>query len=120
MPDNASVSAPPASPYRWAGETLYLSGQVGVDAGWSPVTGTFGDEARQVFCNITDLLQQAGASLGDVAFVRTYLADFSDFEEFNEIWAEFFPAQPPARVTVQAGLHPPFRIESEVIAHRGR
>jgi 2-iminobutanoate/2-iminopropanoate deaminase len=116
MPDKA-VTAPPAAPYRWAGDTLYLSGQVGVDADWVPMNETFKNEARQVFHNIKTLVEEAGGTLDDVAFVRTYLSDFNDFAVFNEVWSEVFPHNPPARATIQAGLHPPFRLESEAIAN---
>lgn len=116
MSDNTPVTAPPAAPFRWAGETLHLSGQVGVDSQWVPVNDSFKSEARQVFQNIGNVLKEAGLGLENIVFVRTYLADFADFKEFNEIWMEVFPDNPPARVTIQAGLHPPFRVESEVIA----
>lgn len=118
MEKNA-VTAPPAAAYRQAGNTLYLSGQVGVTADWVPVNDTFRNEAHQVFTNITAVLSDAGATLNEVMFVRTYLVDFTDFDEFNQVWAEFFPKNPPARVTIQAGLHPPFRIEAEVVAFTG-
>lgn len=114
-----TVTAPPAAPYRWAGDTLYLSGQVGVDANWVPMNESFKDEARQVFRNIRSLLKEAGGGLENIMFIRTYLADFNDFAEFNEVWSEVFPGNPPARATVQAGLHPPFRVESETIAYFG-
>lgn len=116
MSDEA-VTAPPAAPYRQVGDLLFLSGQVGVDNNWVPVNSSFRAEAEQVFRNLQNLLEDASASLDDVAFVRTYLADLNDFEEFNRVWSQFFPDAPPARVTIQAGLHPPFRIEAEVVAH---
>ncbi|GAA3696184.1 RidA family protein [Arthrobacter ginkgonis] len=115
-----AVTAPPAPSCRQAGQTLYLSGQVGADANWVPVAGTFKDEVRQVFRNVESVLQSEGAFLHEIVHVRTYLADFADFTEFNEVWAEVFPDNPPARATVQAGLHPPFRIEAEVVAHLGQ
>lgn len=117
MSENHAVIAPPAAPYKRAGDALYLSGQVGVNADWEPINGTFEDEARQVFRNVNQVLQDAGASLNDVVFVRTYLADFADFAAFNQVWLEVFQASPPARATVQAGLHPPFRLESEIVAY---
>jgi 2-iminobutanoate/2-iminopropanoate deaminase len=118
LPENHAVTPPPAAACKRAGDTLYLSGQVGVNAQWEPVNESFQEEARQVFRNVAQVLQDAGATLEDIVFVRTYLADFADFAAFNVVWREVFPVDPPARATVQAGLHPPFRVESEVTAYR--
>lgn len=94
----------------------FVSGHVGVDEHWLPVTGSFKDEAHQVFRNLRATLVAESMTLRDVQHVRTYLGDLSDFEEFNEVWGEYFDENPPARTTVGAQLVAPFRIECEAIA----
>ena len=103
-------SAAPAAigPYSQAirvGETVYLSGQIGLD----PATGTLRDgteeQARQVFTNLRAVAAAAGATLDDLVKVTLLLADMNDFARVNDIMAGFFTPPYPARATYQvAGL----------------
>lgn len=111
-----SVVPPPATPYRIAGDLIFTSGQVGADEQWQPVTNTIREETTQVFENLEATLHEAGSSLDSVLHIRTYLADMVAFEEFNQVWRERFPSNPPSRTTVQAGLHPPFNVDCEAVA----
>lgn len=114
--DKDAVTAPPAAPFRSAGGLVFVSGQVGVDADWVPVNETFRVEADQAFRNAIAVLERAGVGPSDILFVRTYLLDFGHFGDYNEAWTAVFPTDPPARTTVAAGLHSPFRIEIEMVA----
>ncbi|TWS20876.1 RidA family protein [Tsukamurella asaccharolytica] len=114
--NDEAVTPPPAPAYRRINDLVLLSGQVGVDALWRVVGPDFEDEARQVFRNIATTLAEVDCTLADAVFVRTYLSDFAYFAAFNDVWRAVFGDSPPARTTVQAGLHPPFRIECEVVA----
>lgn len=118
---NIHTAAAPAAigPYSQAiraGNTVYLSGQIGLD----PATGTLREgieaQARQVFLNLKAVIEAAGASLDDVVKLSVLLADMGDFAKVNEIMAGHFKAPYPARATYQvAGLPRGARIEIEGI-----
>jgi 2-iminobutanoate/2-iminopropanoate deaminase len=95
----------PYSPAVRAGDFLFVSGQPGVDPGTAqPVGATFGEQARQAFRNL-DAVLRAGTSRPELVVNTTVLvADASDFPELNELYAEFFPTDPPARMTMQVPL----------------
>jgi 2-iminobutanoate/2-iminopropanoate deaminase len=118
---NIHTAAAPAAigPYSQAiraGNTVYLSGQIGLD----PATGTLRDgieaQARQVFQNLKAVIEAAGASLDDAVKLTVLLVDMGDFAKVNEIMAGYFKAPYPARATYQvAGLPRGARIEIEGI-----
>ncbi|GAB3155346.1 RidA family protein [Amycolatopsis sp. NPDC004378] len=118
MKPNA-ITPPPAPAFRRQGDLLLLSGQVGVDDGWRPVTGAFQDEARAAFANVRRVLAEAGARPDQVLKVTAYLADLGDFAGYNEVWIEEFPDRRPARTTIGAPLVQPFRVELDVVAWLG-
>ena len=100
-----------------AGNTVYLSGQLGLD----PATGNLleGVEARahQVFKNLRAVVQAADGELDDVVKLTMLMADLADFAKVNEIMATYFKAPYPARATYQvAALPRGARIEVEGIA----
>ena len=64
----------------------------------------FAAQVRQTLRNVQTILKGAGADLKDVVKVNTYLADVTRFREYNEIYKEFFAADPPARTTVGSQL----------------
>ena len=83
---------------------VYVSGQGPADPVTNIVPDGFADQARQTLRNVQTILQGAGASLTDVVKVNTYLSDVTRFGEYNEIYREFFPENPPARTTVGGQL----------------
>jgi 2-iminobutanoate/2-iminopropanoate deaminase len=95
----------PYSPAVRAGDFLFVSGQPGVDPETAEPAGpTFGEQARQALRNL-DAVLRAGASRPELVVNTTVLvADASDFAELNELYAEFFPSEPPARMTMQVPL----------------
>jgi len=99
-----------------AGDTVYLSGQIGLD----PATGALVDgidaQARQVFKNLRAVAQAAGGELDDIAKLTLLLAELGDFGTVNDIMADFFSAPYPARATYQvAALPKGARIEVEAV-----
>ena len=113
-----SATAPAAiGPYSQAiraGDTVYLSGQIGLD----PATGNLRDgteaQTRQVFANLKAVAAAAGATLDDMAKVTLLLVDMGDFAQVNEIMASFFTQPYPARATYQvAALPKGARVEVE-------
>jgi 2-iminobutanoate/2-iminopropanoate deaminase len=95
----------PYSPGVLAGETLYVSGQAGIDpATGKPAGDTLADQARQAMRNVEAVLR-AGRSRPELVVNTTVLvADVSEFAVVNEIFAETFPVDPPARMTMQVPL----------------
>jgi 2-iminobutanoate/2-iminopropanoate deaminase len=103
-----------------AGNTLYLSGQIGLD----PTTGKLVEggieaETRRALDNLRGVLAAAGFGLGEVVQAQVFLADLKDFEAMNRVYAAYFPKDPPARATVQvAALPRGARIEIALVAVR--
>ncbi|HNV23214.1 MAG TPA: RidA family protein, partial [Candidatus Hydrogenedentes bacterium] len=64
------------------------------------------DETRLTLTNLKTVLEDAGSGLQHVVKTTVYLANMSDFGEFNEIYKEYFPMNPPARTCIQAGRLP--------------
>jgi 2-iminobutanoate/2-iminopropanoate deaminase len=95
----------PYSPAVRGGEFLFVSGQPGVDPGTTQPAGpTFGDQARQAFRNLDAVLRAGGSRPALVVNTTILVADASDFAELNELYADFFPSEPPARMTMQVPL----------------
>ena len=116
---SAPASAGPYSPAVRAGDWLALAGQVGID----PETGRLVDggvaaETRQALANVAAVLGDCGATLSDVAKTTVFLLDMGDFPVMNEVYAEAFGGQRPARSTVAVAALPlGARVEVEVWAY---
>lgn len=102
--------------YR-AGDFIFVSGQVAFGPDGKVVPGGIEAETRQTLDNIGASLAEAGAKLSDLVKVTVWLADLDDFPAFNATYATYFPASPPARSTVQAGLMVGARVEIEAVAY---
>lgn len=115
-------SAPdPAGAYSQGivdGDTVYVSGQVGVDPETGdPVTDDLADETRQTLRNLEAVLDAADASLDDAVKATVYLTDIDSFDEVNEAYGEFLDEPYPARAAVEVGdLVSPFNVEIELVA----
>ncbi len=125
MKDLTIVSTPDApkaiGPYSQAvvhAGLVYCSGQIALD----PRTGTLveGDVAaqtRQVLANLAHVLEAAGSGLDRALKTTVYLKSMDEFPRMNEAYATFFPAQPPARATVEvARLPKDARVEIDCVA----
>lgn len=107
----AAITVPgapvPAGSYSHAvrtGDLVHVSGQVPRFADGSYEPADVGTETRRTLGNLELIAQAVGTRLADAVKLTAYLADGGDFEEFNRAYADFFPADPPARTTVVAGL----------------
>jgi 2-iminobutanoate/2-iminopropanoate deaminase len=95
-----------------------VSGQIAID----PATGSIADgdvqvQTRQVLNNVKAVLEAAGSSLDKVVKATVYITDMDNFSKVNEIYAEFFIAQPPARACVEVSRLPKdVSVEIEAIA----
>lgn len=107
-----STTAAPAAigPYSQAirvGNLLFVSGQIPIDpATGEVVAGDIRAQTGQVLRNLAAIIEAAGSSLDRVAKTTVYLRDLSDFAAMNEVYAQFFGGEPPARSTVQVARLP--------------
>jgi 2-iminobutanoate/2-iminopropanoate deaminase len=90
-----------------AGGLLFCSGQIPLDPETGELVGeTPAEQAHQCLSNLQAVCEAAGASLADAARVTVYLTDMSAFAEVNEVYGEFFAADPPARVAIGVAALP--------------
>jgi 2-iminobutanoate/2-iminopropanoate deaminase len=118
-----SASAPaPIGPYSQgirAGDTLYLAGQIGLDAKSGQIADGVEEQTRVALRNLAAVLAVAGLDLRHVVATTVYLTDLNEFAAMNAVYAEFFPELPPARATVGvAALPRGARVEISAIAVR--
>ena len=116
--DAAPAAIGPYSQAIKAGNLLFLSGQIPLDAATGQIVeGGIEAQTRQVFTNIGAILQAAGASFDHVVTATVYVADMNDFAKVNEIYATYFSSPAPARATVQVARLPrDCRVEIQVTA----
>ena len=117
-----SKQAPAAiGPYSQAvvfGDTVYVSGQLPIDAEAGKITAeTAKEQTRQSLKNIEYILAEENLTLSDVLKVTLLLSDISNFQDMNEVYAEFFKEPFPARVAYEvAALPAGALVEIDVIA----
>jgi 2-iminobutanoate/2-iminopropanoate deaminase len=91
-----------------AGQHVYVSGLVGVDVKSGDVAGaTIQEQTRQALTNCQAVLAAAGATLDDVVEIGVLLTNPADFAGMNEEYANWFPADPPARYAAKLGAEIP-------------
>jgi 2-iminobutanoate/2-iminopropanoate deaminase len=84
---------------------LFVSGQRGVDPSTGEAAGpTFDVQARQAFKNLDTVLRAGGSRLDMVVNTTVLVSDVSNFAELNRLFTEFFPNNPPARMTLTVPL----------------
>ncbi len=117
-PETSPNTGLPFSPGILVGSTLYVAGHLGRDPVSTDLApGGIEAETRQALANVREVLRTAGMDFKDVASVTAYITSFDDFAQFNAVYREFFPNDPPARATVQvAALNVGARIELQMIA----
>jgi 2-iminobutanoate/2-iminopropanoate deaminase len=121
----STKEAPAAiGPYSQAvrsGDTLFASGQIGLDpATGQLVAGGVAEQTKRVFENIKAVLAKAGLDLTHVVKTTVFLKSMGDFVAMNEVYATYLAPEgvvPPARSTVAvAGLPKDALVEIEVVA----
>ncbi len=115
--DQAPAAVGPYSQAIRVGNLVFTAGQVGID----PVTGQLREgleaQTRQIMANLQAVLQAAGTDLAHVVKTTIFMTDLSAFKQVNAIYGEYFPADPPARSTIQVAALPlGALIEIETIA----
>ena len=114
----APAAVGPYSQAIQAGDTLYVSGQLPIDAatGQFPEGGV-NEQLHQVFKNLGHVLSEAGYSFDNVVKTTVYLQNMSDFGTLNEVYSQYFKEPYPARVAFQVAALPKGALaEAEVIA----
>lgn len=116
--DNAPQALGPYSQAIIAGSWLFISGQGAIDPQTQIYTPmSIKEETRLALNNLKAIIEHAGGKLDQVVKTTIFLEDMNDFQEFNKMYAEFFPQNPPARSTIQAAKLPKgFKVEIEAIA----
>lgn len=120
-----TAAAPQAiGPYSQAVEAggfVYVSGQIPVDPKSGNVIQTgIQDQTRQVLENVKAILAASGCDTDRVVKTTIFIKSIADFGAVNEVYAGYFPSDPPARATVEVSRLPKdVGIEIEVVAYKG-
>jgi len=84
------------------------------------VGGDVAVQTERVLENLKAILAACGSSMADVLKVTVYLRDMNDFAAMNQVYARYFPDQPPARAAIQAARLPKdVAVEMDAIAIAG-
>ena len=118
--DQAPRALGPYSQACRMGETLYVSGQLGIDPATGQLApGGIGEEARRALLNLQAILKAAEFTMRQVVQVQIFLTDMKAFGEVNEIYKTFFAEPYPARAVVEVSALPAGgRVEVMAIAHQ--
>jgi 2-iminobutanoate/2-iminopropanoate deaminase len=120
-PPGVPIPRGPYSPAVRAGDFIYVSGQIPVDPATNQaVKGDIKVETRQVLNNLKSILAGAGASMADVVKCGVFIANAQEFAAMNEVYAEFFGDDKPARSTVVCGFIMDIKVEIDCIAYKPR
>ena len=113
-------STPATAPYSTAavlGDVVWTSGALPVETDGS-TSDDFATQVRTALRNLQCSLQAAGADWGTVLKINGYVSDIERLPEMNEVYAEYFPKEPPARYCIKTELvKPEFLVEISSIAH---
>ena len=90
----------PFSPAVKAGGLIYVAGTIGTDASGAVAKGDIKAQTKQTLDSLAATVKAAGSSLANAASVLVYLRNAADFPAMNEVYATYFPKDPPARTTV--------------------
>ena len=116
--DKAPAAIGPYSQAVKTGNLLFTSGQIPIDPETNTlVEGGIEVQARRVFENVKAILSARGVGMSQVVKTVVFLKDMNDFAKVNEIYAEYFTGDYPARSSVEvARLQKDVLIEMEAIA----
>lgn len=105
--ERAPAAVGPYSIAVRARNLVFCSGMIGLDpATGDLVPGGLAEQTRQALVNLRAVLEDNGLGLEAVVKTTCFLTDMAGFAVFNEVYAEFFSEDPPARSTVAVGALP--------------
>lgn len=88
------------------GNTVYTSGQLGIDVEKGSLAETIVEQTHLSMRNVGEILRAAGADYGDIVKSTIYVKDLADFKAVNEVYASYFSGDYPARSCVQVAALP--------------
>merc|ERR1719471_407298 len=116
----SSKAPAPIGPYNQAvrvDDVLYISGQIGLNPETGEMVESLEEQTVQSLDNIAQILQLAGATFNNVIKATVFLSDINDFTAVNEIYANYFTENYPARAAIQvAALPKGAKLEIEAVA----
>ncbi|MCU1260831.1 MAG: endoribonuclease [Bryobacterales bacterium] len=118
-PPGVPVPRGPYSPAVRAGGFIYVSGQTAVDPATNQqIKGDVKAETRQVLNNIKGILEGVGSSMANVVKCSVFIKEGADFAAMNEVYAEFFGENKPARSTIVCGFAADIKVEIDCVAYQ--
>jgi len=100
---NSPLAPAAVGPYSHsvlAGDTLYISGQLGIDPAVGAMKETVTEQATQALINLGSILKESGMDYSNVVKTTVFLKSMGDFAAINAIYGEYFSSNPPARSCV--------------------
>ncbi|EPF5113014.1 pyrimidine utilization protein C [Yersinia enterocolitica] len=121
-PPGSGTPLAPFSPGTLADGVVYVSGTLAFDKQNNVVhIGDAAGQTRHVLETIKSVIETAGGSLDDITFNSIFLTDWQHYAAINQVYAEYFPGDKPARFCIQCGLvKPDALIEIASVAYLAR
>lgn len=105
--DKAPQAVGPYSQAISANGFVFVSGQIAIDPATGQLNqGSTAEQTRQVLKNVSAVLESAGSSLDKVVKATVFIKNMNDFQAMNEVYAEFFAKNKPARACVEVARLP--------------
>jgi aminoacrylate peracid reductase len=122
VPPGTTKPIAPFSPGTMADGIVYVSGTLAFDSDNNVVhVGDAAAQTRHVLETIKSVIETAGGTMADVTFNSIFIRDWADYPALNEVYAEYFPGDKPARFCIQCGLvKPDALVEIATVAHVGK
>lgn len=119
IPTGTTKPLAPYVPATMADNIVYVSGTLPLDHNNDVVhVGDAAAQTRHVLDTIKNVITTAGGSMDDVTFNAIFIKDWADYAAINQVYAEYFPNEKPARYCIQCGLvKPDALIEIASTAH---
>jgi aminoacrylate peracid reductase len=119
VPPGTTAPLAPYSPGTLADGVVYVSGTLPFDKQNNVVhVGDAAAQTRHVLETIKSVIETAGGTMADVTFNSIFITDWANYATINQVYAEYFPGDKPARFCIQCGLvKPDALVEIATIAH---
>lgn len=115
--DKAPKAIGPYSQATEANGTIYISGQLPIDPATGEMPNNIKDQTRQALENTKAIIESQGLTMENIVKATVLLDNIEDFAAMNEVYAEYFKANPPARAAFEvANLPKAALVEIESIA----
>ena len=119
IPKGTGKPLAPFVPATQADNIVYVSGTLAFDENNNVVhVGDAAAQTQHILETIKRVIETAGGNMSDVTFNHVFVKDWADYAAINEVYAEYFPGEKPARYCIQVGLvKPEALVEIASIAH---